>query len=71
MKIETFMFLDLNYYFEDIQEVTALVFVHKCLVLFCLVRAKQRSKCHKYYFCSIVQGKSSYTRNFILVEVNL
>lgn len=40
MKIETSIFLDLNYYFEDILEVTALVFVHKCLVLFCLVRAK-------------------------------
>lgn len=40
MKIDTFIYLDLSYYFEDIQEVTALVFVHKCLVLFCLVRAK-------------------------------
>jgi hypothetical protein len=40
MKIETFIFLGLNYYFEDIQEVTALVFVRKFLVLFCLVRPK-------------------------------
>jgi hypothetical protein len=53
MKIKTFYLLDPSDYFEDIQEGTELVFV--CGVLFFLISAKQRNKCHSNNFCNIIQ----------------